>query len=81
MYNILNNSCITPKAQTKYTSKGLTYDCNTWRNSMLFKCTKDTTLFMVSIWILATKTFLYMIHYVDSNKYSFCQAFPEFIQH
>ena len=87
IYNLLNNKKIIPKAEIKYANEGFHFDSHMWEIFYIlpFKCVKDTTL----IWfqyrllhrILATNSFLYMIHYVDSNKCSFCNNAPETLQH
>ena len=85
--NVLNSKKLIPKSQKKYADKGLNIDTYIWGkyNILPFKCLKDTTI----LWfqyrpihpILATNTFLHMIHYTDSNKCTFCTNEPETLQH
>ena len=87
IYNVLNSKKLIPKSQKKYADKSLNIDIYIWEKYYIlpFKYLKDTTI----IWfqyrlihrILATNTFLHMIHYIDSNKCTFCTNEPETLQH
>ena len=73
MYDLINFKLITPKSQIKYTNQGFIFTPNDWDKYYLlpFQCVDDSTLlsfqYRLVQRILATNTFLHMIHYVDSN--------------
>ena len=83
---LLNSKKVIQKSQ-KYSNKCLNVDTYIWGKYYIlpFKCLRNTTI----IWfqyrllhrILATNTFLHMIHYTDSNKCTFCTNEPETLQH
>jgi hypothetical protein len=87
MYDLINTKSITPKSQIKYTNQGFSFTQSDWEQYYMlpFQCVKDSTL----LWfqyrlvqrILATNSFLHMIHYVDSNRCSLCNNYPETILH
>jgi hypothetical protein len=87
LYEILNSKIIISKAQIKYANQGFIYEAKQWEQYYLipFKCVKDSTLcwfqYRILHRILTTNTFLHMIHYIDSDACSFCNIFPETIQH
>ena len=87
MYELLNTQTITPKAQLKYANEGFLYDTREWEMfyTIPFHSVKDASLvwfqYRILHRILATNKFLHMIHYIDSDICSFCNTYPETLQH
>ena len=83
MYNVLDKKCIITKVQIKYKNQGSMFNSKVWDQyyKLPFQSIKDTSLlwFQYQIWhrMLATNTFLFMIHYADTNICTFCNNYAE----
>ena len=87
IYRVFVKDRNVPTAQKKFTEKGFTIENNLWKKYYILphKCSLDTSLqwlqFRIVHRILATNSFLFKIHLVDSDLCTFCNTEKETLEH